>query len=203
MPNVESPEDQLLVQNIDVNCSDIDAEHGFDHAKGFTVYWDKHPFTVKPGGTRIMPRYVALHFAKHLANHILIKRSEQENRPTLLTDRKARTDLMDEIILGVESYLHADENEEPVVREPKDFSEPLPVTMTEDAKEKSDAKKGDSKKSTPETKEQNKGWELAPNENKHTKNVDTATLIKEAADLGIELADDTPREKVIAALLSF
>lgn len=44
--------------------------------KPFTGYWDGKGKTFKPGQKVYMPQYLAEHYAKHLANKILIEREE-------------------------------------------------------------------------------------------------------------------------------
>jgi hypothetical protein len=105
--------DTLYITNIDTDCSEDtydavrvserwrDPESGriittfkelnyhFNHADGFQVRWAGQPFTLKPGETAKMPRYLGEHFAEHLINHMLDKegpnaRSNPLKRPAMI-----------------------------------------------------------------------------------------------------------------------
>lgn len=45
--------------------------------KDFTGYWDGKPKTFKPGDRQYMPAWLAEHFAKHLANRVLIESGKE------------------------------------------------------------------------------------------------------------------------------
>lgn len=44
--------------------------------KPFTGYWDGKPKTIKAGRKEYMPEFLARHFAKHLANQVLIEQGK-------------------------------------------------------------------------------------------------------------------------------
>lgn len=44
--------------------------------EAFTGYWDGKPKTIKAGQKIYMPEYLARHFAKHLANKLLIEKGQ-------------------------------------------------------------------------------------------------------------------------------
>lgn len=118
--------DTLYVMNIDEGCSDDtydavrvserwrDPESGrvlttfkevnyhFNHAEGFQVRWAGQPFTLKPGETAKMPRFLGEHFAYHLANHMLEKRG-----PNARTDPLQRPAMLEKIILKEEPFFSA------------------------------------------------------------------------------------------------
>lgn len=100
--------DTIAVTNIDINCDQTTTytveksipvppapgetnpmniprhqsqmvEGEFNHANYFEVRYNGQPFRIKPGETKTLPRYIAEHFAKHLTDHILTRREEQEN----------------------------------------------------------------------------------------------------------------------------
>jgi hypothetical protein len=119
--------DTLWVKNIDEDCHDItydsvrvserwrdpesgrvmtqfkDVSYEFEHAEGFQVRWSGQPFTLKPGETARMPRFLAEHFATHLANHILDKRGAAKKR-ALRNDPIERPRVLKEIIIKEEPF---------------------------------------------------------------------------------------------------
>lgn len=128
---MDSPQDVLIVRNIDVDCSDESIEvidravsftepgndianrmqygsefHEWNHAEYFEVRYDGQPFRIAPGATRMMPRYIAEHYAKHLADHILGK--QDTKKKTLVNNAGARAKVLSEIILRVEQYYQHD-----------------------------------------------------------------------------------------------
>lgn len=84
----------------------------------FTVHWAKNPYTLTGGQQMIWPRFLAEHFAKHLADSILLKREAKEKEdykatgrplseyiaPALLNNRTERPKVVDSIIKGVYTY---------------------------------------------------------------------------------------------------
>lgn len=134
----EHPEDTLIVCNIlvgdDNEIEDVipyaNARPSIDPATGtqhfvnqidtsiyqnvwntrdfFEVRWDGRPHRIKAGETRRMPRYLAVHFAKHLIDYILSQREEKEKVTGLVKNRLARQKLYDQIITGVDSYYNGD-----------------------------------------------------------------------------------------------
>lgn len=128
----ESPQDTLIIKNIDVGCDEVSSElvrkdrtqtddnghnyiayeevpEEFSHADHFLVKFDGHPFKIKAGETRLMPRYVAEHYAKHLANHILQKREIREGKGGWVNHPTERPKILKQIVLGVEQYFYDDE----------------------------------------------------------------------------------------------
>lgn len=97
-------QDILIVQNVDLNCNDIDPEEGWSHADFFQVKYGGHPFRIKPGESRRMPRYVAEHFAKHLADHMLTKMEEETGKQFLINNIVERPKMLKKILLSVEQY---------------------------------------------------------------------------------------------------
>lgn len=86
--------------------------------QAFTVHWAKNPYTLEAGRQVIWPRFIAEHFAKHLADSILLKREEEARAtykaggrpmsefiaPALLNSRQERPKVIDTIIKGVYTY---------------------------------------------------------------------------------------------------
>lgn len=133
----EHPEDILVVRNILVDDdeeieepipyavakSDLDPNtgaqhfinrqetHVYDHSwrtkDFFEVRWDGRPHRIPAGKERLMPRYLADHFAKHLIDYILIRREKKEGLTNLLRNRLERTALYQQIIVRVESYYNS------------------------------------------------------------------------------------------------
>lgn len=103
MPNNDS-QDILIVQNVDLSCNDIDSEEGWSHADFFQVKWGGQPHRIAPGETRRMPRYVAEHYAKHLADHMLQKMEVETGRQFLVNGAIERPNMLKRIIMGVDEY---------------------------------------------------------------------------------------------------
>lgn len=86
--------------------------------KPFTVRWAGNPYVVNPGQQIIWPRFLAEHFAKRLADSILMRREQQHKidykksgrplseyiAPALLNSRVERPKTIKTILLGVYSY---------------------------------------------------------------------------------------------------
>lgn len=118
--------DTLYVINIDTDCSDDtydavrvserfrDTESGrvlttfkelnyhFNHRDGFQVRWAGQPFTLKPGETAKMPRFLGEHFAYHLANHMLDKQG-----PNARNNPLQRPAMLEKIIIKEEPFFAA------------------------------------------------------------------------------------------------
>jgi hypothetical protein len=127
MPKTEDPNDTLLVRNVDVGCDEVSVdflkttktvidEDGnrmtefveipftFNHAEEFQVRWGGQKFRIAPGEVRKMPRSIAEHYAKHLANHVLAKREIEEEKAGLINNPIERPKVLAEILIGVEQY---------------------------------------------------------------------------------------------------
>jgi hypothetical protein len=115
--------DTLYIKNVDTDCNDDtydsvrvserwrDPESGrvvttfkeqnyhFNHADGFQVRWAGRPFTLKPGETAKMPRYLGEHFATHLVNHMLDKKGPNARSNPLLRPAE-----LEKIIVGEEPF---------------------------------------------------------------------------------------------------
>lgn len=143
--------DQVAVTNIDKNCTDTEtyvverstpapdasgapnpmniplpgwnAQQGqFSHAEYFEVRYNGQPFRLAPGETRVLPRYIAEHFAKHLADHILRKQEMTENREGLVQSAQHRPAVLAKI-LRTESWFLAD-NADPSMAQPSMAEQP-------------------------------------------------------------------------------
>lgn len=101
-----NPHDIVEVANIDIDCNLEDPEVHPNGKGSFVVYYGRRvdssgqignqtPISIDAGKTRMFPRYLANHYAKHLANHMLHARELQ------VSDRRERPKLMQEIIRGV------------------------------------------------------------------------------------------------------
>lgn len=144
----QSPNDILRVANIDVNCSLNDPECHPEGQNKFTAVYAKNPYTIEAGKTRLFPRFIAEHYAKHLTDHILIS----QEKP--ISDNKERPLLLKQILLGTEESFSASpemtegekiaadvaklevanvEPTEPV--NPTGFTEPAVATVAEEPQE--------------------------------------------------------------------
>lgn len=123
----EHEHDSLAVTNIDIGCEEkttytieksvpvppIPGENNpmnipryqtqqvegeFDHSEYFEVRYNGQPFRIEPGETKVFPRYIAEHYAKHLADHILQKKEETENRQGLVQSKIERPKVLDQIL---------------------------------------------------------------------------------------------------------
>jgi len=99
--------DILLVHNPDVSCTEEDVEHGNSHDQFFRVLWGKHPHDIAPGQTKRMPRFLAEHFAKYLATHMLTREEERTGKKSLVFSSTERPKMVSRILLGVESYFQS------------------------------------------------------------------------------------------------
>src|SRR5258708_14504016 len=83
-----NPNDILLIQNTDTNCDEVDSVLGWQHKDCFEWPWDGKPHRIVPGGQRRFPRWLAKHYAKHLADHVLGRMDKPINdaywRPVVL-----------------------------------------------------------------------------------------------------------------------
>jgi len=109
IPNLDkflngNPNDILLVCNPDLNCEDIDSVEGWSHKDYFQVKWDGIPHRIVPGQTRRMPRWLSLHYAKHLADHLLMKEEEETGKKGLVQSPVRRPQILATILLSVEEY---------------------------------------------------------------------------------------------------
>ena len=139
-------QDLIEIANIDISCDLPDPDV---HPKGidsFVVAFDRVPHEIKAGETRIFPRYLADHIAKHMADHILTKSKK-------LVRDATRPKILEEIYRGVkESYsapkletqgeIVAKQVQEanvpppPVVPTPEPLKTPVPKTTEVSPKER-------------------------------------------------------------------
>lgn len=148
---VQSPNEEVLVKqniqdlveiaNIDISCDLPDPDVHPQGRESFVVAFDKVPHSINAGETRIFPRYLADHIAKHLADHILVKSKKQVKDPT-------RPQILEEIYRGVKENYSAPNPEtqgevvNKVVQEanvppaPTPKLEPEPVPSSESVPEK-------------------------------------------------------------------
>jgi hypothetical protein len=104
----ESEQDIIIVRNVDIDCDFVDESDGSDHHQGFSVKWGGHPHTIRAGATRLMPRFVADHYAKHLTDHILLKEEAVTKKTGILNDARRRKSVIESILIGVEQFHYAD-----------------------------------------------------------------------------------------------
>lgn len=128
--NKNNENDMLSITNIDTDCHDItydsvrvserwrdpesgrvltqfkDVSYTFEHKDGFQVRWSGRAFTIPPGETRKMPRFLGEHFAYHLANHILDIEGKKIGRE-LRADPVWRPKILKRIIVDEEPFFSA------------------------------------------------------------------------------------------------
>ncbi len=134
MAQKTDPQDIILVCNIDENCTDIssdvvrtsrrsqDPETGqvfnefleipeeYNHKDFFQVKWSSQPHRILPGQTKLMPRYIAEHYAKYLATHMLQKMEKETGRIGLVQSTVERPKMLARILVRVENYHLGDSN---------------------------------------------------------------------------------------------
>lgn len=116
----------VMVANIDIGCSDksvdivkvsnrvldnegnvsteiYDKHEEWSHADFFQVKFDGKPYRIAPGKTAILPRFIAEHFAKHLADHLLQKKEDETGRRGLVTSPIERPKMLKQIITELDS----------------------------------------------------------------------------------------------------
>ena len=95
----QNVQDLIEIANIDISCDLPDPDVHPQGVESFVVAWDSVPHLINAGETRTFPRYLADHYKKHLADHILTRKNLQVNDP------KERPIIEAEIDRGVkESY---------------------------------------------------------------------------------------------------
>ena len=128
MAQKTDPQDIILVKNIDTDCTESstdvvrtsrklqDPETGqwfnefveipeeWNHKNYFQVKWSSQPHRILPGETKLMPRYIAEHYAKYLATHMLGKMEKTTGRMGLIQSSVERPKMLARILLRVESY---------------------------------------------------------------------------------------------------
>ena len=121
MNPAENQYDSVLVANIDIACSDVsvditkvsnrvmddqgivvtdisDRQEEWNHADFFQVKYDGKPYSIAPGQTKHLPRFVAEHFAKHLADHLLQKMELATERKGLVQSPIERPKILKQIL---------------------------------------------------------------------------------------------------------
>lgn len=74
----------------------------------YTTYWAKQPFTLESKKERIMLRYIAVKFARELADKVLNKKADREKKP-IISYLPERLELLNSILIEVtEPYLQVD-----------------------------------------------------------------------------------------------
>jgi len=207
MPPLTDPQDVLVVQNIDLGCNDIDSEEGWSHADFFQVKYGGAPLRIKPGETRLVPRYRAEHFAKHLADHMLMKMEEETGKQFLVNNVIERPKMLAKILVKVESY-YLEQTPEPITEADKLKAEDEKLNPEEKAMDLGEIPNpmvGNLKETPPtpelpkEEPEDDKSSLFDPKKPKPSR----ARLIKECAKLGIEWKMTDSSEQLEAKLKAF
>jgi len=130
----KDPNDLLLVRNIDLNSKSVttdiikrpfthkdpegketytsyeEVETSWDHSLGFRFYYGGKPFTLKPGEKRVMPRYLADHFVKHLLDHMLNEEAQRTKNNSIFKNPAKRKELTDQIVEGVYQFANSEDD---------------------------------------------------------------------------------------------
>lgn len=145
--------ESVMVSNIDLGCSEtsvdivkvsnrvqddegnlstqiFDKHEEWNHADFFRVKFDGKPYEVAPGKTKLFPRFVAEHFAKHLADHLLQKKENATNRKGLVQSPVERPKVLAQIIVEVNQDIQTSPADVPVDQTVTQLEDNLP---TEDA----------------------------------------------------------------------
>lgn len=192
--------DILIVANPDVNCDVIDTEFGYPHKDYFQVKWHGRPHRIPPGKTKRMPRFLAEHFAKHLADHLLTKKEEETGKQGLLNHPQERPKIISQILIGVDEwYLGDNETDagqqvEDMVEElnPNDKAIDLGVVPNKVMGVLVETPKIEDFKEPDKPEEQPKEGEKSRED-----------LIKECIDLGIEIKGSETLEQLTDKIKSF
>ncbi len=111
----------VLVANIDIGCNEqstdiikvsnriqddegnisteiYDKHEEWNHKDFFQVKFDGKPYTIEPGKVKHLPRFVAEHFAKHLADHLLQKLEVETGRKGLVQSPVERPKVINQIL---------------------------------------------------------------------------------------------------------
>lgn len=135
--------DSVLVANTDIGCQDVsvdivkvsnrlvddegnvstqiyDKEERWSHADFFQVKFDGKPYQIEPGRTKHLPRFVAEHFAKHLADHLLQKLEVETGRKGLVTSSVERPKVIGQILTELNDNISVEVANETVAQ-----SEPI------------------------------------------------------------------------------
>ena len=128
MAQKTDPQDILLVKNIDEGCGEtsndvvrtsrrsqdmdtgqwineyVEIPEEWNHKDFFQVKWSGQPHRILPGQTKLMPRYIAEHYAKYLATHMLGKMEKETGRMGLVQSTVERPKMLARILVRVENY---------------------------------------------------------------------------------------------------
>lgn len=101
-----NPQNIVVITNPDLECDMEDSMEGWSHREFFEVKWDGRPHRLVPGQERRMPLWLATHFAKHLADHILMKEEEESGGKLkgLVNSPVKRPKVLATILLRTEEY---------------------------------------------------------------------------------------------------
>lgn len=123
-PTVDAATDSytpVIVANIDIGCNETsvdiikvsnrvvddegnvstqiyDKQEQWNHKDYFRVKFDGKPYMIEPGKTKPLPRFVAEHFAKHLADHLLQKKEAETGRHGLVNSIVERPKILSQIL---------------------------------------------------------------------------------------------------------
>lgn len=143
----QSAYESVMVSNIDLGCADtsvdivkvsnriqddegnlstqiFDKHEEWSHAEFFRVKFDGKPYEIAPGKTKLFPRFVAEHFAKHLADHLLQKKEDQTGRKGLVQSAVERPKVLSQILVEVNNDIVTTPEPNPAVTPAPEAQEP-------------------------------------------------------------------------------
>ena len=97
LKDIEGNETGVYYENI---------EQEWDNSKGFRVKWGGKPHVIRPGETKVYPRFLAEHYASKLADHMMMVTGKN------LKDKISRRKFMDKIMVEVVSFYEDDDRDE-------------------------------------------------------------------------------------------
>jgi len=110
MPYLPHAEDRVLIHNpyTPKDSSEYNEELDYYYGDEFQVKYGGVVRRIRAGETRGYPRYIALHIAKHLADHMLQAKGKTVN------DQKDRPAVLKTILIGVEDYFYGELTQEKI-----------------------------------------------------------------------------------------
>lgn len=180
-------------------------EHSFKPSEAFEFKWGGKIYRMRPNQKRVFPRYLAEHFAKHLANAMLGEKDPMGTKK-LVSSVTERPKLIKKIILGTVSHVGGDMEEvtadDLAMQQAEQYNEsvdngdydPLLGELVPDADDDTTATDdGDGLDDTNQDPPANDPFE------KRTKE----ELIKEAAQLGVDIKSTDKKDDIIAKIKAF
>lgn len=87
-------------------------EHAFRPAEAFEIKWNSRVYRLAPGQTRALPRYIAVHFAKKIADQILGSQ-DPSGKLGYINSATKRPEVINKILGEVVTYSGGDDEYDP------------------------------------------------------------------------------------------